>query len=58
MLDRFERQDGEGFTRIDVQRRNTAAELVRIRKAVTDPHLLDAVQHCGLAEFLGAARWR
>ena len=52
VLDRFE-HDEEGFTQVDVQRRNTAAELDRIRDAVTDPHILDAVQHCGLAEFLG-----
>jgi hypothetical protein len=25
----------------------------RIREAVTDPRILDAVQHCGLAEFVG-----
>ena len=58
VLDRFERQDGDGFTRIDVPRRNTAAELDRIRAAVTNPHILDqildVVQQCGLAEFLGA----
>jgi TPR repeat protein len=53
VLDRFEKRDEEGFTQIDVQRRNTAAELDRIRDAVTDPHILGAVQHCGLAEFLG-----
>ena len=52
VLDRFE-HDEEGFTQVDVQRRNTAAELDRIREAVTDPRILDAVQHCGLAEFLG-----
>ena len=52
MLDRFERE--EGFTQVDLQRRNTAAELDRIRDAVTDPHILAAVQQYGLAEFLGA----
>jgi Flp pilus assembly protein TadD len=43
-----------GFTQIDLQRRNSAAELDRIRAAVSDPHVLDAVQHYGLAEYLGA----
>ena len=36
-----------------MQRRNTDTELARIRAAVTDPHILDAVQHYGLAEYLG-----
>jgi TPR repeat protein len=44
----------DGFTQIDLQRRNTPAELDRIRAAVSDPHVLDAVQHYGLAEYLGA----
>ena len=52
VLDRFE-HDEEGFTPVHVQRRNTGAELDRIRLAVTDPPILDALQHCGLAEFLG-----
>jgi uncharacterized protein len=52
VLDRFDHEE-EGFTQVDVQRRNTAAELDRIRDAVIDPHILDVVQHCGLAEFLG-----
>jgi TPR repeat protein len=52
VLDRFG-HDEEGFTQVDVQRRNTPAELDRIRDAVTDPHVLDAVQNCGLGEYLG-----
>ncbi len=52
VLDRFDHEE-EGFAQVDVQRRTTAAELDRIRDAVTDPRILDAVQHCGLAEFVG-----
>jgi len=37
-----------------LKRRNTAVELDRIRAAVTDPHVLAAVQRYGLAEYLGA----
>ncbi len=44
----------EAFTQIDLKRRHTDTELKRIRAAVTDPAVLDAVQHYGLAEYLGA----
>ena len=44
----------EGFTQIDLQRRNTNTELDRIRAAVTDQDVLAEVQHYGLAEYLGA----
>src|SRR3712207_6105576 len=44
----------EAFIRIDLKRRHTAAELDRIRAAVTDPGVLVAVQQYGLAEYLGA----
>jgi TPR repeat protein len=52
VLDRFDHEE-VGFAQVDVRRRTTAAELDRIRDAVTDPRILDAVQHCGLAEFVG-----
>ena len=54
VLDRFKKLPQEGFSQVDLQRRNTAVELDRIRAAVTNPHLLAAVQHYGLAEYLGA----
>jgi TPR repeat protein len=44
----------EAFTRIDLKRRHTPAELDRIQAAVTDPDVLAAVQQYGLAEYLGA----
>ena len=48
----------EAFTQIGLQRRHTAAELERIRAAVTAadcaPVVFAAVQQYGLAEYLGA----
>ena len=42
------------FTEISLERRNTAAELARVRAVVTDLGVLEAVEHYGLAEYLGA----
>jgi len=42
------------FSEISLQRRNTNAELNQIQAAVTDPRVLAAVKHYGLAEYLGA----
>jgi TPR repeat protein len=45
----------EAFTRIDLERRPTDTELDRVRAALTGrPDVLAAVQHYGLAEYLGA----
>jgi tetratricopeptide (TPR) repeat protein len=42
------------FNKISLQRRLTGPELSRVRTTVNDPGILDAVDHYGLAEYLGA----
>jgi tetratricopeptide (TPR) repeat protein len=42
------------FNEISLQRRLTGPELSRVRTTVNDPGILDAVDHYGLAEYLGA----
>ena len=42
------------FSEISLQRRLTGPELRRVRAAVEDPGVLAAVDHYGLAEYLGA----
>ena len=44
----------EAFTQIELERRLSESELGWVRVAVADPHVLEAVQHYGLAEYLGA----
>ena len=42
------------FSGISLQRRLTGPELGRVRAMVSDPGVLAAVDHYGLAEYLGA----
>ena len=42
------------FSEISLQRRLTGPELGRVQAAVNDPGILGAVNHYGLAEYLGA----